>query len=249
MAVTNAQRQYVRSLRQLKARRKYGTFAVEGLTNVRELLTSDLTVTQLYATADAVNTLRPSVDPSSTNLYEVGQKELERLSSQKSPHGALAVVRQPAHDPQILAKAARVLFLDDLADPGNVGTLVRTAEWFGVEAIVASPASVDWYNPKLVASARGSLFRAAHFTMQVEELRTAVGADAELVVADLHGLGARAFAWPQRTVLCLGSESRGPSERLLGLSPKPVTIERAASAKTESLNVAVAGSILCALWR
>ena len=247
MAVTNAQRRRVRELHHRKGRRSYSAFLAEGLVNVGEALAAGALVREVYATGPALVSLGPALAATAARVYEVGDAELARLSTQRNPHGAVAVVTARAYGPGDLARAARVLHLDGVADPGNVGTLVRTADWFGCGAVSAGPGTADWHNPKVVAAARGSLFRLPHVSLAAGGLAAAF-AGRDVVVADLAGASAGAFAWPARGVLAIGSESHGPGPELRGLSPTPVTLPRAGTSGAESLNAAVAGGILLAAW-
>ncbi len=176
----------------------------------------------------------------------------ERLSQQRSPTGVLAVAKTFDYSLSDLADARRILYLDDINDPGNAGTLLRSAEWFGLDAVCATPSSVDWYNPKLVAAARGSLFRMPHLTLGLAALLSALP-EHQLIVADLDGAAARTFEWPSQGVLLIGSESHGPGQDAEQALERPkssairVTIEGSGRA-TESLNAGVAGSVLMAVW-
>lgn len=245
MAVTNAQRRYVRELHHRKGRRKYSVYLVEGLVNVGEALASAADVLAVYGTPEALATL--GCDQRGTETVEVGPAELTRLSTQRSPHGAIATVRTSAGRLESLGGATRVLHLDGLADPGNVGTLVRTAEWFGCDAVTAGPGAAEWYNPKVVAAARGSLFRLRHVTLAAGEASHAF-AGRHVVAADLTGVPAGAFEWPREGVLVIGSESHGISAELDRLTPKRVTLPSVAGSRAESLNAAVAGGILLSAW-
>lgn len=254
MAITNAQRQYVRDLRLRKNRRKYSAFAVEGVVNVGELLASRAAVEMLVGTPEGLDALRQNAPRVSfpRDTHEVGAAALERMSGQVSPSGVVAVAKTFAYALTKLAAAPRLLYLDGVNDPGNAGTLLRTAEWFGIDGVVASPGSVDFYNPKVVAAARGSLFRVAHGEIVLSKLMAA-RASRTLFVADLGGASYRDVAWPAAGVLLLGSESHGPSAaaRALvegGVGAAAVTIPGGGRA-TESLNVGVAGAILMAAWR
>ncbi|MFK8055002.1 MAG: TrmH family RNA methyltransferase [Saprospiraceae bacterium] len=251
MAISNAQRQRVRGLQQRKFRRKYTAFLVEGRVNVLEVLSSGLEVQELYGLPELLEGFRQNASfRESLNrieVFEVGQSELERLSTQRSPDGVLAVVQMPTYDWSTFSSAKKLLLLDGVADPGNAGTLIRTAEWFGIEGVLSLPGSVEWYNPKVVAAARGSLFRMPHLSIQLEEISNHV-ADHQLVVADLAGDSFGSFEWSEHSILAIGSESHGPSKELLQLSPKPITIPRAQGQLTESLNAGVAGAILLASW-
>lgn len=251
MSISNTQRQRVRGLQQRKFRRKYTAFLVEGRVNVLEVLSSPLEVLELYGFQEVLDSFRQNSSISErlkiTETFEVGKIDLERLSTQKSPDGVLAVVKIPTYDFDFFSKSRKVLMLDGVADPGNVGTLIRTAEWFGVEGILALPGSVEWYNPKVVAAARGSLFRMPHLNIEANDLTSHLP-DHQVVVADLKGESFQTFSWSSRAILTIGSESHGPSEALLQLSPKLITIPKSKGMLTESLNAGVAGGILLASW-
>ena len=253
MAMTKARGQYVRELRHRKARRKYGAFVAEGIVNVGELLGSAAVVELLAGTPEGLDALRQNAPhvtfPAET--HEVGPAAMERLSTQVRPSGVLAVAETFGYGPESLANAARVLYLDGVNDPGNAGTLLRTAEWFGLDAVVASPGSVDFYNSKVVAAARGSLFRVPHGELALADL-IAERREPNLLVADLDGVAPRDLDWPEEGVLLVGSESHGPSEAahslVRGGSGRRLTIPGGGKA-TESLNAAIAGAILMAAWR
>ena len=253
MAITKAQRQYVRDLQQRKARRKYAAFAVEGVVNVGELLRAGADVELLIGTPEGLDALRQNAPHVSFphETHEVGPAGIQRVSAQVRPSGVVAVAKTFAHAPERLAAAPRVLYLDGVNDPGNAGTLLRTAEWFGLGAVVASPGSVDFYNAKVVAAARGSLFRMPHGELALEALMAGRATD-DLLVADLDGVSHREVAWPRTGVLLIGSESHGPSLEARALVARgggacAVTICGAGTA-TESLNAAVAGGILMSAW-
>ena len=252
MSISNAQRQRVRSLQQRKFRRKYTAFLVEGRVNVMEVLSSGLEVLELYGFKEVLDNFRENLSfgesLKTAKQVEVGQSELERLSTQRSPDGAIAVVQMPTHVKSTFERAKRLLLLDGISDPGNAGTLIRTAEWFGVEGVLSLPGSVEWYNPKVVAAARGSLFRIPHLSIDYSDLSTHFSSH-QLVVADLEGSPFDSFKWADHSILTIGSESHGPREELLQLSPKRITIPRAKGQRTESLNAGVAGAILLSSWR
>ena len=251
MAMTNARRQYIRELRQRKGRRKYAAFVVEGLVNVGELLASSTEVELLAGTPEGLDALRQNAPRVSfpAETYELGPAALARASAQVNPSGVLAVARVPDYGLPDVAAPPRLLYLDGVNDPGNAGTLVRTAEWFGLGGVCASPGSVDWYNPKTVAAARGSLFRVPHRQVDLAELAAARAGD-RVVVADLGGGPARGYAWPARGILVVGSESHGPSEtaRAIVREGRGDVVTIRGAGRAESLNAGVAGGILMAMW-
>ena len=256
MAITHAQRKFIRELQQRQARRKYGAFLVEGPVNVGELLASKVDIDVLIATAAAWDGLGAddALPPHRERLPVelVGEAAYARLSTQRSPSGIMAVARIPVLEEPAIASAPRILYLDGINDPGNAGTLLRSAEWFGVDAVCASPESVDWYSPKTVSAARGSLFRMPHLHIELARLLD-LRPHTALVVADFGGVFSRRFAWPSSGILLLGNESHGPGATARDLVQRGardvhvVTIAGAGRA-TESLNASVAGGILLADW-
>ncbi len=255
MSISNAQRQRVRGLQQRKWRRKYSTFVVEGIVNVQEVLDSPLEVQEVYATPEAKGALAEQLDAlassraqnSAAQVFEVSPKELGRLSTQVNPHGALAVVAIPKYALADFLSIPKLLYLDGVSDPGNVGTLLRTADWFGVGGVLANEGTADWYNPKTVAASRGSLFRLPHLNASPAVLAEAAPKH-PILVADLQGVESANLDWPTTGILAIGNESHGASEELLGVSTTRVCISRAPGSKAESLNAGVAGAILLARW-
>ena len=267
MAVTNALRQFVRSLHQGKHRRLERAFLVEGRTNVEELLKSKLECQHLFLTSASLEQMQIDADfrfwlsKHPDRVHEIGQAELERLSTQKQPHGALAVAAQASppfseDDDEAVwlpVQWSRILYLDGLNDPGNLGTIIRTAEWVGFDAVLSAPGSVDWYNPKVVAAARGSLFRMPHGQLSLSRLATQLE-KYPLIMADLDGVEVQEFAWPKIGILLIGSESHGPSAEAKTLlsraKAQAISIPRGSDrTRTESLNAALAAGILMFSWQ
>lgn len=229
----------------------YKAFLVEGLVNVAEALASAVDIEAVYATPSGRDALRQNGGAVAGRLdalavHEVGETELARLSTQQQPHGAVAVLPALDYANHDFGAHDRLLYLDGLADPGNAGTLLRTAEWFGVGAALAAEGTVEWTNPKVVAAARGSLFRLPVGTVAAADLAARFPRH-RVMVADLAGERYDRFAWPPRAILVLGSESHGPSAELKARATA-ISIPSHGAAPTESLNVAVAGGILLASW-
>ena len=137
----------IRSLREKKYRDAYGLFVAEGEKLVAEALRSGWTVEQVW------------------RREEVGEKVMERISALSSPSPVLAVVRKPSGEEPPLPSSGLYLALDGIRDPGNLGTILRCADWFGVGAVYASPDTVDVFNPKVVQATMGAIFRVpVHYT-------------------------------------------------------------------------------------
>ena len=252
MAITNARRQYIRDLQQRKARRKYGAFVVEGLVNVGELLASRAELEVLAGTPDGLDALRQNLPNARfpAEVYELGPAALQRVSAQVKPNGVVAVARAFDYPRASFTALPRLLYLDGVNDPGNAGTLIRTAEWFGLDGVCASPGSVDWYNPKVVAAARGSLFRLPHRQIELADL-AAGRPGGRVIVADLGGRPARRYPWSEEGILVVGNESHGPgaaAKSLVSGGLADVVTIQGAGGDTESLNAGIAGGILMALW-
>lgn len=230
-----------KSLQQQKFRKALGLFVVEGRKMVEELLRSSFTVESLYATEDFL-----SVHPSLHMAETVSEMQMRQMSGQDTPPGILAVVRIPEPKP-LSNRNPLVLALDGIANPGNLGTLLRTAEWFGLRDVVCSPDCVELWNPKTIQATMGSVFRAnvAYTPLPdfLSEQRKAGKAvyGALLEGEDLFGMKGKAEG-----VLVVGSESHGIRREVLPFITHPVTIPRVGGSETESLNAAVAGGILMA---
>src|SRR5690606_27163252 len=149
----------ITSLQQKKFRKEHGLFIVEGVKSVEEFLRSDYRVQHIYHTAQAAAKL-PKI-PQNIKSVEIDEPTLKRISALQTPQGVVAVVAIPHYAPlsvEMLQKGFH-LVLDDIQDPGNLGTIIRTADWFGLERVICSAGSVDAYNPKTVQASMGSLAR------------------------------------------------------------------------------------------
>ena len=223
----------IQSLGLKKSREESGLFIAEGPKIVEELmhLVPDQ-IEAVYATTafqDKAN---------SKNLIEVSEIELGRISQLKTPHQVLAVIKQfPIKKPD---SSRFVLYLDTIQDPGNLGTIIRIADWFGVKDIVCSTGCADHYNPKVVQSTMASIARVNVFYDEkndwLQEQSTTIYA------ASLHGKPLSEFPKTEEGILIIGNESKGVRDEFMQLATKPITISRRGEA--ESLNAAVATGIL-----
>jgi RNA methyltransferase, TrmH family len=232
-------------LHQAKQRNEIRLFIAEGEKMVKELLNSSFKV-------KFVCCLSNFYDENSTALsevfsYIVTEQELSKISLLQTPNQVLAVVEMPNAPDEKLDEKGIYLLLDGIRDPGNMGTIIRTAEWFGVRAIICSPDCVDVYNPKVVQGTMGSIFRMEILSMDLVKTISAFkekGTDT-IYGAVLNGEAMSAMKFVNETkVLVIGSEALGISAELLKLLPHLVSIPRSLQAETESLNAAVATGIL-----
>ncbi|RYZ47501.1 MAG: RNA methyltransferase [Sphingobacteriales bacterium] len=174
-------------------------------------------------------------------VFTVSEEVLASVSGLKTPNSCLIVV--PLPDEQLpAATTGWVLALESIRDPGNLGTLIRIADWFGIRQIVGTPDCVDIYNPKVVQAAMGGHLRMQfHFTELEPYLKTL---SVPILAAALDGMNMYEMQPVSSGVLIIGNESRGISPGLLRMASEKVTIPRLGGA--ESLNAAVAAGILCA---
>ena len=169
----------------------------------------------------------------------VTNSEIRRITNQKTPNEVLALVKIKNH--QISSNFSRVLVLDDVRDPGNMGTIIRLCDWFGVDALVCSMNTVDIYNPKVVQSSMGSVFRT---TIIYTDLAAYLeGVKSPIYGAFMRGRDIKNISFPEKWHLVVGNESNGITKDVSCFIDEKVVIKNLAK-KAESLNVAIATSIL-----
>jgi TrmH family RNA methyltransferase len=232
----------VRELKTPRGRRDQGRFAVEGAVLIEEARRSGFAPRELYGTEAALSAHRGIVPPE-TPVFQVPDTAFGRISDVETPTGLLAVLDLPAGDlASVLAGRGPVLLLAGVNDPGNAGTLIRSAEAFGAAGVLFGRGGVDPYSPKVVRAAMGSLFRLPLAVVEPEDLLAAAAAAGRAVVAtDTSGDDLDALALPPDAIVAVGNERRGVRDWL----PRwDLAVRIPQSAQTESLNAAVAGSIL-----
>lgn len=237
---------FVKSLHQKKFREQEGLFIVEGEKLLSELLKSDWSVESIYATAEwfSKNNCPPKI-----KTVEIKRAELERISALASPNEVLAVVRQREFAfNEKLSQEGVTLILEDVKDPGNLGTIIRIADWFGIKQVICSEQSVELFNPKTVQSTMGSLFHlpivygdVVTLTQKIQQVQIPVYG------AVMDGSSVYSESFPKAMALIMGSESHGISPHLDRFLEKRITIPSFGAA--ESLNVGVATGIICSHYR
>ena len=230
----------VASLRQQKYRKELGLFVVEGRKMVEELLQSHFETVAVYAT-ETFLALHPHFAAET-----VSEMQMQQMSSLDTPPGVLAVAKIPETQ-AFSATTPFVLALDGIANPGNMGTLIRTAEWFGIREVVCSTDCVEIWNPKVIQATMGSAFRVS---VTVADLPAFLREQRERGKAIYGALleGENLFEMREKPegIIIVGSESHGIREEVLPCITHPVTIPRVGGSMTESLNAAVAGGIIMA---
>ena len=239
-----------RDLRRRKARERQGRFVAEGIRAVEALLASGLEVEGVLAgpalaASPRGDALRQAVRDRDIPLLDVGEAEFASAADTEAPQGVLAVAPVPDRtlDAVVLPDAARIVVLDGVQDPGNVGTIVRTAAALGADLVLALPGTVDLWNAKVVRSAMGALFVRPAVSCTWEALDRFRGAhEVALWGADAAGDPVDAVgAGPRRLALAVGNEGNGLSAALRERADRIVSLPIAPD--VESLNVAVATGI------
>ena len=234
--ITKNQIKYIRGLSLKKNRIKEQCFVVEGEKCWAELLNSSFEVVELFALKDWIDENKSVFD----KIQVVNPKELERISNLKSPNKVLAVVKMKEQE-IIQQESAVTLVLDDINDPGNLGTIIRMCDWFGVKQIICSENTVDIYNPKVVQSTMGSLFRI--HVIYTDLSAYLAKATTPVYGAYMDGENVKAIKTNHKSHLVMGNEANGISEKVEKYISKRVAIKNTGG-NAESLNVAVATSIL-----
>ena len=228
----------ITSLSRKKYRQKHQLFIVEGVKVVQEFLSSSYELEILFSTEN---------DFSFTNKFiKVSDQELKKISGLKNPNKVLAIFKIPN---QINPKTDDlVLALDNINDPGNLGTIIRLCDWFGIEQLVCSNETVDCFNSKVVQASMGSLTRVAVSYLDLKKYLQ--NASVPIFVADMDGLDVYKTKLPDSALLVLGNEANGISDEIKQLVTTKITIPRfGAFQQTESLNVATASAILLSEFR
>jgi TrmH family RNA methyltransferase len=240
--LTKSQVKYIQSLNQKKLRQENGAFVAEGPKILNELLaTKNIEPLAIYGTAawwrenDDLRNEIPFVA-----FHEISDAELERISFLSHPNQVLAVFKLPAVNLHDLENRVSVL-LDDIQDPGNFGTIIRIADWFKVDHIIASPASADAFNPKVVQASMGSISRVNIAYEPLDAFLDRYKA-VDIYAATLDGMPLQSFSKITSGFLMIGNESKGISSEFAQRAQHRLTIPRYGAA--ESLNAAVATGII-----
>lgn len=239
-----------RDLGRRKAREKQSLFVAEGVRSVEELLRSGLEVRGALVapqllTAPRGQALRTSLEDSGVEVAEVSEKDFRSAAETESPQGVIAIGEIPARslDTLEIGSGCRLLLLDGVQDPGNVGTIVRTAAALGATATIALPGTVDLWNPKVIRSSMGAQFAHAALHAELEETLTFLDRlGIELWAADAGGRALDRGETVPRLAIALGNEGSGLSAEVRAKARK--TISLPITANIESLNVAVAAGII-----
>lgn len=246
MTISKNIAKYIIALQNKKYRHQYKRFLVEGDKLVRELLFNTTLKVELLAGMESWMASQASfLNQRVEKVFPVDSRSLKKISALSTPNQVLAVVEMPeVNSPKKEIPGWR-LYLDGLRDPGNVGALLRVAEWFGLREVIASFDTVDWYHPKVVQASMGSILRLPVHTMSLQEYANEQP-PLPVIGADMEGIPLKDVAFPESGILVIGNESQGIREETATFLSSRVTIPQRLGGKAESLNAAVAAGILCA---
>ncbi len=228
----------ITSLQQKKYRNKHGLFIAEGKKIISDLVFGGVKLHALFATED--------VSEISENFQTITEADLNKISALKNSNGVLAVFEIPTES-TIKTEGLQVV-LDSVRDPGNLGTIIRLCDWFGVSQLICSLDTVDCYNPKVVQATMGSV---ARVSVQYKDLMPFLKeTELPLYTAVMDGVNVYSEVLPKSALLVMGNEANGVSEEILQLSKHRITIPNfSKNSATESLNVATATGILLSEFR
>lgn len=233
--VSKNQIKLITSLQQKKYRKEHQLFFVEGIKGVQELLQSSLELEHLFT----VTTAFPEVSVSQKTV--ITEAELRKISALKNPDDCLALFKIPSSN--TIQESNLIVTLDDVRDPGNLGTIIRLCDWFGISQIVCSPESVDVYNPKVVQATMGSISRVSVAYQDLESFLS----KSKLPVFGtfMDGNSVYTSNLPNQGIIVFGNEANGISTAVAKLVTERISIPRfGALQATESLNVATATAII-----
>ena len=235
MSISKNQLKLITSLSQKKYRQKHDLFIAEGVKVLNELLNSTFEIEILFCTDDFETTI------SEKKVVRISETELKKVSTLKSPNKALGIFKIPKE--KTLQNSGLTIALDAINDPGNLGTIIRLCDWFGVTQLVCSKDTVDCYNQKVVQASMGSLTRVSIHYTDLENYITKSNLDT--FIADMAGENVYKTKLPKEGILIMGNEANGVSEEIKSLLQYKISIPRfGETQETESLNVATATAIL-----
>ncbi|SDE88274.1 RNA methyltransferase, TrmH family [Pricia antarctica] len=232
--VSKNQIKLVKSLQQKKYRNQYGLFVVEGVKAVRELLDSEFTVYRIFASDVSV------FDGHDAAVEFVTEAELRQMSGFTTPNTVIGVFE--------MAKVGNIDFsdwilaVDDVRDPGNLGTIIRLCDWFGIQHLVCSATTVDCYNPKTLQATMGSIARVQVGYTDLEDFLRKT--DLPIFGAFMEGQPVYTTKIPEKGILVMGNEAKGISSEVQALVSEKISIPQFGKNSAESLNVATATAIL-----
>jgi TrmH family RNA methyltransferase len=246
--ITKNELRYYSSLLKKKYRTKEKKFLVEGKKIVGEGLSSTFSCEKIFATHDFFESNKQFFNAEllqNIPIEILKKSELQRLTETVTPQGVSAVFNIPSPKTIDEIKSNIIVYLENISDPGNLGTIIRTCDWFGIETVLLSENSADAYNPKVIRASMGSIFHVDIISeTNIGFLNMLKEKGYKLLCSDIYGENIYDFKFPDKSIIAFCNEASGPSEALLKISDFRITIPQ--KGKVESLNVASAAAVVLA---
>lgn len=238
----------VKSFHQPKFRQMYNIFIAEGEKVCSELMkSSKYKIINAFILEESMSKYQNTLGSLKIKNEIISQREMEQITALKTASDIFLLLEMKEDDHKVLLKNdSSVIYLDGVQDPGNVGTIIRIADWFGIDAVIRSPKSADFFNPKVVQSTMGSMVNLDLFTTDYDQI---IHAKKTIYGADMYGEPINVIKWNKNAILILGSEGKGISKELEKYIGQKVTIPGNGNKIAESLNVSVAAGIICSRWK
>jgi TrmH family RNA methyltransferase len=233
------------SLQNKKFRKELNSFVIEGNKLIDEALKSDFEISTIIATKKWLNSNNIQKE---VEIIETTDSEIKKVSSLSTPQEVVAIVKLPDTKIDFSTLSNKLsLVLDNIKDPGNLGTIVRLCDWFGIETIICSSETVDIYNSKTVQATMGSIFRVNTLYTDLSEFiqHFEKNSDFNIYGAFLNGENIYTSNLKKCGLIIMGSESHGISSEVEKFVTKKITIPKFTNSQTESLNVAISAAIIC----
>lgn len=244
MEISKNKIKYFATFAKKKIRDEAESFIVEGNKMVAELLQTDFQIEAIVATKEWLASNKLNCE-----YYEATHEEISKISLLQHPQDVWALVKKKPFNPDFVLNNSLVLALDGVQDPGNMGTIIRLADWYGISQIICSKDCVDVYNPKVVQATMGAIYRISVNYVDLPAFLFSQK-DREIYIADMCGENVYTTDLKQKAILVMGNEGNGISEEVAAIATKKIHIPTFNENQTsESLNVAIATAVLCSEFK
>lgn len=243
--ISKNQIKQIQALHQKKHRESENLFIVEGIKTVTEFIQQQTyKVKQVFGTLNYIEKHLSLLNTNKVVFSEITEEELNKISAQQNPNQVLAIVEIKKHPLNLdLLNSETTLYLDDIRDPGNLGTIIRIADWFGIKQIFCSPQTTEVYNPKTIQASMGAILRVnliyEEFSFIISKLN-----NIPIYASVLNGDNIYTTTL-KKGIIVIGNEANGISEEIIHKCTHHITIPSASNNGSESLNAAIACSIIC----
>ncbi len=246
--ISKAKIKDIKALHLSKFRQIYNKFIAEGDKVCIELIkNTKYNINQVFITQGYEGKYSKYLKDTTAEIEIISPKEMEQISLLKTPSDIFLLLEiKEDNTNDLLKPESSVIYLDGVQDPGNVGTIIRIADWFGIDAVVRSEDSADFFNPKVVQASMGSM---VNVKLVTSDLQQTITKEKSVYGTFMNGISIKDVEIPKGSILVMGSEGRGISPQNEKLINHKITILGSSNKIAESLNVAVATSIICAAWK